>query len=66
MPTISVTGMGCAGCGEIVENALGEVSGVESVEADHESGVVEYDGEAGTEAVRNAVEFAGYAVADED
>lgn len=66
MPTIAVTGMGCDGCESILENAIGDVPGVESVEADREQGVVEYTGGPNDEAVVEAVEFAGYQVSDTD
>lgn len=65
MPTIAVSGLGCDGCEEIVETAVNEVRGVESVSADHEAGVVEYDGEADRAAITEAVEFAGYTIEDE-
>lgn len=64
MPSIDVSGMGCDGCEDIVENAVGEVYGVDDVEADYEAGVVEYEGDADRADIREAVEFAGYAVAD--
>lgn len=62
MPMIEITGMGCEGCADIVENAVGEVHGVTEVDADHESGTVEYDGDADREAIRESVEFAGYTI----
>lgn len=66
MPTIAVTGMGCEGCADIVENAIGDVDGVESVSADHETGVVEYAGDPDAADVEAAVEFAGYGVESSD
>ena len=37
---INVKGMVCGGCENRVKNALGAIEGVESVEADHNTGVV--------------------------
>lgn len=65
MPTIEVTGMGCDGCEDIVENAVGEVYGVDEVEADYETGVVEYEGDVDRDDITEAIEFADYAVAGE-
>lgn len=64
MSTIEVTGMGCDGCEDIIENALGEVHGVQDIEADHESGIVEYEGDPDLDAVAEAVDFAGYEVTE--
>lgn len=66
MPTIAVSGLGCDGCEEIVETAVSEVRGVESASADHEEGVVEYEGEADQDDITEAVEFAGYTIEDEE
>lgn len=60
MATIEVSGMGCDGCEDIVENAVSEVAGVSEVDADHENGEVEYDGDVDREAVEQAIEYAGY------
>lgn len=65
MPTIAVSGMGCDGCEEIVETAVSEVRGVDSASADHETGEVEYEGEADEDDIAEAIEFAGYDLADE-
>lgn len=64
MATMEVTGMGCDGCEVIVENAVSAVRGVDDVDADHESGVVEYDGDADPVTIAEAINFAGYDVAD--
>lgn len=66
MPTIAVSGMGCEGCEDIVENAVSEVRGVESVSVNHESGEMEYTGEADEDGIAEAIEFAGYELATED
>ena len=65
MPTIAVSGMGCDGCEEIVETAVSDVRGVDAASADHETGEVEYEGEAEEDDIAEAVEFAGYDLADE-
>lgn len=66
MPTIAVSGMGCAGCEDIVENAVSDVRGVESATVDHESGEVEYTGDADEDDIAEAIEFAGYELAGEN
>ncbi|MFC7166497.1 heavy-metal-associated domain-containing protein [Halospeciosus flavus] len=60
MTTLSVEGMTCEGCEDIVENALSEVDGVEDAEADREEGVATVEGDANTEDLVQAVDFAGY------
>ena len=37
---INVKGMVCGGCENRVKNALGEVEGIEKVEADYKTGIV--------------------------
>ncbi|MFC7074942.1 heavy-metal-associated domain-containing protein [Haloarcula halophila] len=63
--TLSVTGMSCTGCEDAVEQALGELSGVVSVSADHGAGTVtvETDGDVDEEAIGSAVADAGYELA---
>jgi len=58
--TLSVQGMSCDGCEEIVEDALEEVSGVEDAEADHEGELATVEGEADPDDLVEAVDFAGY------
>ncbi|MGM0397920.1 MAG: heavy-metal-associated domain-containing protein [Halobacteriota archaeon] len=58
--TVTVTDMSCDGCEEIVEGAVADVRGVESVEADREAQTVTVEGDADVEAVREAIDFAGY------
>jgi copper chaperone len=58
--TLSVGGMSCDGCEEIVEDALEEVAGVESAEADHEEGSATVEGDADIGDLVEAVDFAGY------
>lgn len=56
-----VDGMACDGCEENVENAVGDLEGVDRVEADHESGIVEAVADAEDE-IRAAIADAGYEV----
>ena len=56
-----VDGMACGGCEENVENAVGDLDGVDHVEADHESGTVEAVAEDEDE-VRTAITDAGYEI----
>jgi copper chaperone CopZ len=58
--TLTVEEMGCDGCEEIVEDALGEVDGVESASADHEESEVTVEGDADEDDLVEAVDFAGY------
>ncbi|WP_353633588.1 heavy metal-associated domain-containing protein [Halobacterium sp. NMX12-1] len=58
--TLTVEGMGCEGCEDIVENALEGVDGVEDADADEADGVATVQGDADTEALLESVEFAGY------
>ncbi len=58
--TITVEGMTCEGCEEVVENALSDVSGVESADADRESESATVEGDANVDDLVEAVDFAGY------
>jgi copper chaperone CopZ len=58
--TISVDGMSCDGCEEVVESALSDVSGVESADADREDGTATVEGDADVDDLVEAVDFAGY------
>ena len=58
--TLRVDDMSCEGCEDIVENALEEVSNVESAEADEEAGTVVVEGDADVQDLLNAVDYAGY------
>ena len=66
MPTIAVSGLGCEGCEEIAETAVGEVRGVDAASADHETGEVSYEGDAEEDDIAEAIEFAGYELVDEN
>lgn len=61
---ITVTGMACGGCASKVRKEVGAVAGVTGVDADPATGrvTVESGGEVDPDAVRNAVEAAGYRV----
>ncbi|WP_182524773.1 heavy-metal-associated domain-containing protein [Nocardioides dongkuii] len=63
--TYTVTGMTCGHCEASVREEIGEIAGVQSVEASHETGrvVVTSDGPLDPAAVAAAVEEAGYALA---
>jgi copper chaperone len=63
--TLSVTGMSCTGCEDAVEQALGELSGVTSVSADHDADTVtvETDGEVDENELATAIVDAGYELA---
>ena len=62
--TITVTGMSCGGCEETVEDAISSIAGVRSVTADNEGDSVTVEGEADPDAIDEAIEEAGYEVAD--
>lgn len=62
---LSITGMGCSGCADTVENALQSVQGVQEVKVDLEnaSALVVYDETAtGLKELSEAVSKAGYGV----
>jgi copper chaperone CopZ len=58
--TLSVEGMSCDGCEEIVVDSLEEVHGVESATADHENDTATVEGDAAVDDLVEAVDFAGY------
>jgi copper chaperone len=63
--TYTVHGMSCEHCRASVREAVGEIGGVTSAEADLASGVLEVEGSGFTDAaIVAAVESAGYRVAD--
>ena len=62
--TYTVTGMTCGHCAAAVTREVSEVAGVTSVDVSVESGTVVVHGEdVSDDAVREAVDEAGYAVA---
>ena len=62
---LHVSGMHCEGCESSVTEALRDVNGVESAEADHETGTVTVEGDADDTELRSAVEEAGYTLEGE-
>ncbi len=60
---ISVLGMTCDHCEQRVEDALEELDGIESATADRSVDSVTIEGSADSEALKNAVEEAGYEMA---
>jgi copper chaperone len=68
MQTISlnVSGMTCGGCEERIARALRRIPGISAIEADHRSGAVRviFDpARVSDDAIRAAIERAGYEVA---
>jgi copper chaperone len=59
----SVPGISCGHCKAAIEGEVGKVAGVEQVEVDVEARSVRVEGSASDEAVRSAVDEAGYEVA---
>ena len=61
--TISVDGMQCAGCEQILESELKDVRGTVTVDADYKQGVVEVRADPGTRAaVEEAIGDIGYEI----
>ena len=63
--TFTVTGMTCGHCKSAVTTEVLQVPGVRAVDVDLDSGTLTVRGEAEDDAIRKAVDEAGYAVADE-
>jgi copper chaperone len=63
--SITVTGMTCGHCAASVREEVGEIAGVTAVDVDVASGVVTIDSNTpvSTDAIRSAVEEAGYQLA---
>ncbi len=61
--TYNVSGMTCAHCVAAVSSSVGQLPGVEGVEVELASGRVVVHGHADDEAVRQAVQAAGYSLA---
>ena len=59
----TVTGMTCGHCVASVTEEVTEVPGVEAVEVELETGRLTVHGDASADAVRGAVEEAGYSLA---
>jgi len=60
--TYTVTGMTCGHCVASVKEEVGAVEGVESVDVQLEGGVLTVTGDVPADAVKAAVEEAGYEV----
>ena len=60
MVTFNVEGMSCGGCETNVTDAILDVEGVTSANADHESGTATIEGDVDIDAVFEAVRDAGY------
>ena len=62
--TFQVNGMSCMGCVNVVKRVLSSLAGVHAVEADLASGrvQVDHDAQCVPEALREAIESAGYKV----
>lgn len=58
--SFTVQGMSCEGCEQRVEDAVGDLEGVESVDADHDENTVSVEGDADTDDLRQAIEGTGY------
>lgn len=65
---INVKGMVCGGCENRVKNALGEIEGVEKVEADYKTGIVKIFANENTErkAMEDTIEDIGFEVVKEN
>lgn len=59
---INVEGMHCPACEKLVSTAL-EDRGAHNVSANHETGVVEYEGELGQSLISEAIDEAGFTLA---
>jgi copper chaperone len=64
MQTYSVPGISCGHCKDAIEREVGALDGVSRVEVDVELRQVTVEGDVTAEAVRAAIDDAGYEVAD--
>jgi len=62
MATITVPDISCDHCKSAIEGEVGQVPGVTLVEVDVDAKTVHTEGTAADEAVRSAIEAAGYEV----
>lgn len=62
--TYTVIGMTCQHCVNAVSDEVGKLDGVEAVDVDLTAGTVTVTGEVADDAVRAAVDEAGYEVVD--
>jgi copper chaperone len=58
-------GMSCGGCASSVREEIGDIPGVNAVDVDLSSGsvIIDSEGQVETEAIKNAIEEAGYKLA---
>ena len=65
---IKINGMACAGCENRVKIALSEISGVESVDADHNTGIVTIKSEKDLEIaqIKEKIIDLGYEIIEEE
>lgn len=64
---LTIEGMTCTGCEETIEAGVSKVEGVGSIEANHQDGKAQLkfeEGKENKEAVKEAIETAGYKLVD--
>jgi len=64
--TVRISGMTCAHCTRAVFTALSGVPGIARADVKVGSAVIDHDGSVTLDALRQAIEAAGYTVADAD
>jgi len=62
--TYSVPGISCGHCKMSIEGSVSKVAGVDKVEVDIDAKSVQVEGSASDEAIRAAIDDAGYDVVD--
>jgi copper chaperone CopZ len=60
--TATISGMSCAHCVRAVFTALSGVEGISSADVSIGQAIVEHDGTVNNDAIRQAIEIAGYKV----
>lgn len=63
---LNVKGMMCTGCENRIKNAIGEIKGIKSVDANHKTGrvVINSDLEVNIEEIKSAIEDIGFEVTE--
>lgn len=63
---LNVKGMMCTGCENRIKNAIGEIKGIKSVDANHKIGqvVINSDNEVNIEEIKSAIEDIGFEVTE--
>lgn len=63
---LKVKGMMCTGCENRIKNAIGEIKGIKSVDANHKTGqvVINSDNEVNIEEIKSVVEDIGFEVTE--